>query len=66
MDIVTVVAVVEALVLGTIGVLKLVAPKTKTLADDAVLARLVSIEEVLAKLVTKYIDPLNRTSPVLG
>ena len=35
---------------GAIVALKAIAPKTKTLADDKVLERLVQIEEVLAKL----------------
>lgn len=46
-----IVTVLETALLGVIGVLKLVAPKTKTTVDDSVLARLESLEAFLEKLV---------------
>lgn len=35
---------------GAIVALKVIAPKTKTLADDKVLERLIQLEEALARL----------------
>lgn len=48
-----VLAVVGGLVVGGVAALKIIAPKTKSTIDDAVLARLEKLEELLKALMAK-------------
>lgn len=53
----TILSVAVGVVAGAVVALKTIAPKTKTLADDKVLERLVQLEEALAKLLGLGPDP---------